>query len=175
MARRRGTTRPKAMARLQQIFIRCHAVRQMDVPQWCQDTCLLHFARVFMLSYWPCQRLNVAAAACSSFTFGTGCSPWSTDWLPPLSLSPCRRCAEPRPADCWNCTHAGGSRRCTVAACSPRRCVCRLGLLVCSSAGGPSCHLPSASVDLSLRRRGWVRSFQRGHGGLTLRSVPWEV
>ena len=39
-----------------------------------------------MLSYWPCQRLNVAAAACSSSTFGTGRSPWSTDWLPLLSL-----------------------------------------------------------------------------------------
>ena len=28
-----------------------------------------------MLSYWPCQRLNVAAAACSSSTFGTGAHP----------------------------------------------------------------------------------------------------
>ena len=118
-----------------------------------------------MLSYWPCQRLNVAAAACSSSTFGTGCSPWSTDWLPLLSLSPCRGVVLNRGlkiAGIVRCV--GGSRRCRVAACSPRRCVCRLGLLVCSSAGGPSCHLPSASVDLSLRRRGWVRSFQRGHG-----------
>ena len=31
--RDRGTTRPKAMSRLQQLFIRCHAVRQMNVPQ----------------------------------------------------------------------------------------------------------------------------------------------
>ena len=58
MARRRGTTRPKAMARLQQLFIRCHAVRQMN--QQCQDTCLLPFARISTLSYWPCWRLNVA-------------------------------------------------------------------------------------------------------------------
>ena len=60
MARRRGTTRPKAMARLQQLFIRCHAIRQMNEPQWCQDTCLLLFAEVLMLSSWPCRRLNVA-------------------------------------------------------------------------------------------------------------------
>ena len=33
IARRRGTTRPKTMARLQQLFIRCHAVRQIDVLQ----------------------------------------------------------------------------------------------------------------------------------------------
>jgi hypothetical protein len=33
MARRGGTTRPKATARLQQLCIRCHAVRQMSVPQ----------------------------------------------------------------------------------------------------------------------------------------------
>ena len=33
MARRGGTTRPKATARLQQLCIRCHAVRQMRVPQ----------------------------------------------------------------------------------------------------------------------------------------------
>ena len=113
----------------------------------------------------PAPERGLAAGASSSSTLCTGCSSWSTgciNWFlfllvgvvlnRGLQIAGIVRCV-------------GGSRWCTVAACSPRRCVCRLGLLVCSSAGGPSCHLPSASVDLSLRRRGWVRSFQRGHGG----------
>ena len=51
----------------------------------------------------PAPERGLAAAASSSSTLGTGCSPWSTGWLPLLSLSPCRRCAEPPPIDCWHC------------------------------------------------------------------------
>ena len=129
-----------------------------------------------MLSYWPCQRLTT----------------WQQQPAPPPRLA---RGAHPGPQIGFHCflfllvgvvlnrslqiagivRCVGGSHRCTVAACSPRRCVCRLGLLVCSSAGGPSCHLPSASVDLSWYRRGWVRSFQRGHGEGTTVTVSLEV
>ena len=51
----------------------------------------------------PAPERGLAAAASSSSTLGTGCSPWSTGWLPLLALSPCRRCAEPPPIDCWHC------------------------------------------------------------------------
>ena len=66
----------------------------------------------------PAPERGLAAAASSSSTLGTGCSPWSTGWLPLLSLSPCRRCAEPPPIDCWHCpVH---QRQPSVhAACSP--------------------------------------------------------
>ena len=56
-----------------------------------------------MLSYWPCQRLNVVMLAWQQQPappplLARGASHRPTDWLPLLSLSPCRRCAEPRPA-----------------------------------------------------------------------------
>ena len=51
-ATRGGTTRPKATARLQQLSIRCHAVWQIAVTQWCQDSS--HCRRILMLSYQLC-------------------------------------------------------------------------------------------------------------------------
>ena len=56
MARRGRTTRPKATARLQKLFIKSHAVWQIAVTQLCQGTS--PFRRVLMLSYQPCLRLN---------------------------------------------------------------------------------------------------------------------
>ena len=99
----------------------------------------------------PAPERGLAAGASSSSTLGTGCSSWSTGcfhWFLFLLVGVVLK-RRLQIAGIVRCV--GGSRRCTVAACSPRRCVCRLGLLVCSSAGGPSCHLPSASVHPSLR------------------------
>ena len=66
----------------------------------------------------PVPERGLAAGAFSSSTLGTGCSSWSTGCFHWVSPSPCRRCAEPPPADCWHCSVR--RRQPSVhAACSP--------------------------------------------------------
>ena len=74
MAPRAGNTRPKAMARLEKIFIRCHAVWQVAVTQRCQNTS--PFRRILMLSYQPCRRINVLCCTRTSCPYRPAESCW---------------------------------------------------------------------------------------------------
>ena len=157
-----------------------------QIPRYTADECASivpgHLPSPFRRSFdaellaVPAPERGLAAAASSSSTLGTGCSPWSTGRLPLLCLSPCRRCAELPPIDCWHCpVHQRQP-------CTPLVTFWVFSSL--AAVGEPSCHLPSASVHPSLRCAWRVSREDAGFVSARLdtqralswtQRAPWEV